>query len=170
MSKLLAIHKAILVKELIKQEKKSPDSSTKVAAIIFNINKNNLKIMARGCNQPINKNEDLFSWDEKNFQKDDCKYHYIIHAEINAIMNYLKKYSFNDLKNEAMIVSIFPCCECAKWIINSKINKIYYLNNKYPNNSLYISAEKLFNKFKIDIEKFSTKNSKEKEIFGKYFF
>ena len=56
----------------------------------------------------------------------DTKYAYVVHAEVNAILN-----SPRSLKDCILYVSLFPCNECAKAIIQSGIRKIVYESDKY---------------------------------------
>lgn len=56
----------------------------------------------------------------------DTKYPYVVHAEPNAILN-----STVPLDNTTMYVTLFPCHECAKLIIQSGIKSLVYTDNKY---------------------------------------
>mgnify|MGYP003496436163 FL=1 len=56
----------------------------------------------------------------------DTKYPYVVHAELNAILN-----SIGDLKGCTIYVSLFPCHECVKAIIQSGIKEIIYEDEKY---------------------------------------
>ena len=62
----------------------------------------------------------------KNGDWIDTKYPYVVHAEANAIVN-----SYSPLKDCSLYVTLFPCNECAKLIIQSGIKKIYYENKEY---------------------------------------
>ena len=58
---------------------------------------------------------------------EDTKYSYVVHAELNAILNSRGK----NLKGATIYVDLFPCNECAKAIIQSGISEIIYLYDKY---------------------------------------
>ena len=50
----------------------------------------------------------------------------ILHAELNAILN-----SISHLQGCTIYVSLFPCHECVKAIIQSGIKEIIYEDDKY---------------------------------------
>ena len=70
------------------------------------------------------------------------KYPYVVHAEANAILN----------KNSAglggcrIYTILYPCCECAKLIIQSGIKEVIYLSNKYAGEWSFEAARILFEK------------------------
>ncbi len=103
--------------------KRSKDPSTQVGAVIVN-SKN--RIVGIGYNGFPKGCHDLeFPWEREGEFK-DTKYPYVVHAELNAILN------ANQLVHGCTIyVSLFPCNECAKAIIQSGITKIVYESNKY---------------------------------------
>jgi dCMP deaminase len=60
----------------------------------------------------------------KNGNWVDTKYPYVVHAEANAIVN-----SSSSLKGCSLYVTLFPCNECAKLMIQSGIKKVFYEND-----------------------------------------
>lgn len=104
--------------------KRSKDPSTQVGACIVNEEK---KIIGVGYNGLPNgcKDED-YPWDSREGKLPDTKYPYICHAELNAILN-----ATTSVKGAIIYVSLFPCNECAKAIIQSGIKEIVYLSDKY---------------------------------------
>ena len=58
----------------------------------------------------------------------DTKYLYVTHSELNAILNYRG----GSLEGAKLYVSLFPCNECAKAIIQSGIKTVVYEVDKYP--------------------------------------
>ena len=52
---------------------------------------------------------------------DDNKYFYTVHSELNAILNYRG----GSLEGSKIYVTLFPCNECAKAIIQSGIKGRY---------------------------------------------
>jgi len=104
--------------------KRSKDPNTQVGACI--VDQNN-KIVGMGYNGfPIGCSDDELPWEGKADKENETKYPYVVHAEANAILN-----STKDLHSARMYVGLFPCNECAKLIIQSGINEIVYLSDKY---------------------------------------
>lgn len=102
---------------------RSKDPSTQVGACIVNRRK---RIVGIGYNGfPIGIDDDTYPWEnEGGFL--DTKYPYVVHAEPNAILN-----STVSLEDSTLYVTLFPCHECAKLIIQSGITEIVYAENKY---------------------------------------
>ncbi len=53
----------------------------------------------------------------------------MIHAEANAILNY--RGSLKDLDHATVYVTLFPCHECAKTLVQAGIGEVVYLDDKY---------------------------------------
>ena len=51
----------------------------------------------------------------------------VCHAELNAILNK----NSADVKNCTIYVSLFPCNECAKLVIQSGIKEVIYASDKH---------------------------------------
>jgi len=102
---------------------RSKDPNTQVGACI--VNRKN-RIVGIGYNGfPIGIDDDQYPWDnEGDFL--NTKYPYVVHAEPNAILN-----STVSLDDAVLYVTLFPCHECAKLIIQSGIKEIVYVENKY---------------------------------------
>lgn len=101
---------------------RSKDPSTQVGACIINQDKRIIGIGYNGL--PMGMNDDDFPW-EKEGDFVNTKYPYVVHAEANAILN-----STQDLKGATIYVTLFPCNECMKLIIQSGIKEIIYESNK----------------------------------------
>ena len=102
--------------------KRSKDPNTQVGACI--VDKNNV-ILSTGYNGfPYGCSDDEFPWDRDG---DDTKYKYVVHAELNAILNSRGK----SLTGAKLYVDLFPCNECAKAIIQSGVGEVVYLYDKY---------------------------------------
>ena len=115
--------------------KRSKDPSTQVGACI--VNKNNV-IESIGYNGlPKGCSDDEFPW-EKEGETLNTKYPFVVHAELNAILNSKGK----DLSGCRIYVALFPCNECAKAIIQSGISEVIYLSDKYANTDS-VKASKL---------------------------
>lgn len=80
---------------------------------------------------------------------------YVCHSELNAILNAGK-----DLHGATMYVTLYPCNECAKAIIQSGIKKVIFLDDKYKNSENNIAARFLFKIAGIETVQY-TKSSRE---------
>lgn len=102
---------------------RSKDPNTQVGACI--VNEDNV-IVGMGYNGlPKGCSDDDFPWGNVG-EALETKYVFVVHAELNAILN-----SQADLKGATIYVSLFPCNECAKAIIQSGISRIVYEDDKY---------------------------------------
>lgn len=116
---------------------RSKDPSTKVGACIVNDDK---KIIGIGYNGfPFGCSDDEFPWQKNSEDYLENKYPYVVHAEPNAILN-----STTSLKGATMYVTLFPCNECAKLIIQSGIKHIVYLEDKYHDSLSNQASRKMF--------------------------
>ena len=103
--------------------KRSKDPSTQVGACVAS--KKN-KVLTMGYNgTPIGVDDDKMPW-ERFGSPLETKYLYVCHAELNAILN-----SPTSLEDGRIYVTLFPCNECAKLIIQSGIKEIVFLSDKY---------------------------------------
>ncbi len=102
--------------------RRSKDPSTQVGACI--VSQDNLNTTTRYNGMPKGCSDDEFPWDRTG---EETKYPYVVHAELNAILNA----NGRDLRGSRLYVALFPCNECAKAIIQSGIKEVYYLSDKY---------------------------------------
>lgn len=103
---------------------RSKDPSTQVGACIVD---NESRILSTGYNGfPSGCSDDEFPWDREG-DFGDTKYPFVVHAELNAILNARGK----NLTGAKIYVALFPCNECAKAIIQSGIKEVIYLSDKY---------------------------------------
>lgn len=131
--------------------KRSRDTSTQVGACIVD----NHKILSTGYNgMPRTCDEAGLPWD-RDKEWLETKYPYVVHAELNAILNAPR----TNLKDCALYVTLFPCCECAKAILQSGITEVHYLEDKHPNDDTYIAAKRLLNLSKIKVIKHEIKEN-----------
>ena len=115
--------------------KRSKDPNTKVGACIVN---SEHRIVGIGYNGfPVGCSDDEFPWGrDGDFL--DTKYPYVVHAEPNAILNANSK-----TQGCTLYVSLFPCNECAKLIIQSGIKEIVYMDDKYNGTESDIASKKM---------------------------
>ena len=108
--------------------KRSKDPNTQVGACIVS---DTNRILSIGYNGTPNGFEDkYFPWDRTGDFL-ETKYAFVCHAEMNAISNF--KGNKKDLENAKLYVTVFPCNECAKLMIQNGIKEIIYLSDKYKN-------------------------------------
>ena len=103
---------------------RSKDPNTKVGACIVDENK---KVVSIGYNgMPSGCDESQLSWNKGEGL--DSKYLYVCHAEFNAILN---TRNGSALRGCTLYVTLFPCNECTKAIIQTGIKEVVYISNKY---------------------------------------
>ena len=117
--------------------KRSKDPNTNVGACIVD---NDHKVVSIGYNgMPKGLNENKLSWNKNEGL--DSKYLYVCHAEFNAILNTKNN---TNLKGCTIYVTLFPCNECAKAIIQVGISKVIYLEDKYHDSTETKASRLLF--------------------------
>lgn len=117
---------------------RSKDPNTQVGACI--VSEDN-KILSMGYNGlPIGCSDDEFPWNRKGDPLDN-KYMYTAHSELNAILNYRG----GSLDNAKMYVTLFPCNECAKAIIQAGIKTLVYDSDKYADTASVIASKRMLN-------------------------
>ena len=77
----------------------------------------------------------------------NTKYAYVVHAELNAILN-----SSKSVRDCTIYVSLFPCNECAKAIIQSGIKKIVYESDKYADSDNTIASKRMLKAANVQLE------------------
>lgn len=117
---------------------RSKDPGTQVGACIVNSRKRIIGIGYNGF--PTGCSDDELPWDREGDYL-ETKYPYVCHAEMNAITNASNK---PDLDGASMYVSLFPCNECAKLIVQVGIKEVVYLSDKYHDDPVFIAARKIF--------------------------
>lgn len=105
---------------------RSKDPSTQVGACI--VNKDN-KVLSLGYNGLTKRmNDDDFYWNsigEKTGDMTKNKDYFVVHAERNAILNF--RGNSKELEGSTLYVTLYPCVECTKEIIQVGIKKVIYL-------------------------------------------
>ena len=104
---------------------RSKDPNSQVGACI--VSEDN-KILSIGYNGfPRGCSDDEFPWNRDGDDPLKNKYFYVAHSELNAILNYRG----GSLEGAKIYVSLFPCNECAKAIIQAGIKTVIYDSDKY---------------------------------------
>jgi dCMP deaminase len=128
--------------------KRSKDPSTKVGACIVDENKHIIGTGYNGAPRGFDDNEMPWGREGEFLQ---TKYPYVVHAELNAILN-----STRNLKGSKLYVTLFCCNECAKAIAQSGIEEIIYLENKYKTTDGVKAAELILKNAKVKVRQFKT--------------
>ncbi|KMS97695.1 hypothetical protein BVRB_5g124400 [Beta vulgaris subsp. vulgaris] len=101
----------------------------------------------RGCS------DDKLPWAKKSKSEDplETKYPYVCHAEVNAILNR----NHASAAGQKLYVTMFPCNECAKLIIQSGVSEvIYFVEKRLPNSDkCYVASHKLLSMANVKVRK-----------------
>ncbi len=116
---------------------RSKDPNTQVGCCI--VSRDN-KILSMGYNGlPNGCSDDEFPWERDGEDPLETKYLYTVHSELNAILNY----GGGTLKGAKIYVSLFPCNECAKAIIQAGIKEVIYACDKYEDTVSVIASKRM---------------------------
>ena len=116
---------------------RSKDPNTQVGACIVS---DDNKILSMGYNGlPIGCSDDEFPWSREGDPLEN-KYIYTAHGELNAILNYRG----GSLEGAKIYVTLFPCNECAKAIIQSGIKTVVFECDKYADTPSVIASKRMF--------------------------
>ena len=128
---------------------RSKDPGTQVGACI--VGEDN-KILSIGYNGfPRGCSDDEFPWAREAESELDTKYMYVTHAELNAILNF----SGGSLQGSRIYVTLFPCNECAKAIVQSGIRTLIYESDKYANTEKFIASRMILNAAGVQLVEYS---------------
>ena len=117
---------------------RSKDPNTQVGACIVS---NDNKILSMGYNGfPVGCSDEEFPWDRDGDDDLDTKYPFVTHSELNAILNYRG----GSLEGTKLYVSLFPCNECAKAIIQAGIKTVVYDSDKYLGTAANRASKRMF--------------------------
>ena len=116
---------------------RSKDPGTQVGCCIVSTDN---KILSVGYNGfPTGCSDNEFPWDREAVSSYDTKYNYVVHAELNAILNFKGQ----GLKGAKVYTTLFPCNECAKALIQVGISEIIYLEDKYADTAEIKSSKRM---------------------------
>ena len=115
---------------------RSKDPHSQVGSVIVSPDNKILSIGYNGC--PRGCSGDEYPWAREGDAL-DTKYLYVTHSELNAILNYRG----GNLEGSKIYVSLFPCNECSKAIIQSGICEIIYDDDKYPDAESVIASKRM---------------------------
>ena len=115
---------------------RSKDPHTQVGACI--VSQDN-KILSMGYNGfPIGCSDDAFPWEREGEGAENQDF-YTTHSELNAILNYRG----GSLDGAKLYVTLFPCNECAKAIIQAGIRTVIYDSDKYAGTPSVIASKRM---------------------------
>lgn len=126
---------------------RSKDPSTQVGAAIVD---ENHRVVSVGYNGfPSGVSDADFPWQRVGGVL-ESKYAFVVHAELNAILN-----SQRSVRGCTIYVSLFPCNECAKAIIQSGIKKIVYESDKYNGTDTNIASKRMLKVAGVELVRIS---------------
>ncbi|MCI6648927.1 MAG: dCMP deaminase family protein [Lachnospiraceae bacterium] len=130
---------------------RSKDPHTQVGCCIVSPDH---KILSMGYNGfPRGCSDDDFPWKREGPPLEN-KYFYTTHSELNAILNYRG----GSLEGSSLYVTLFPCNECAKAIIQAGIKEIVYDSDKYENEPSTIASKKMLSSAGVEFRKYKRSN------------
>lgn len=138
---------------------RSKDPSTQVGAVIANQENKQISIGYNGL--PDGMSDDDFYWNSPGEEIKDLyttKNPWVVHAERNAILNC----KGTRLDGTTLYVTLFPCNECAKSIIQSGIKKVVYLR-MYRHNDLVDITKAMFDYAGVEYVPFNKNKDFSKE-------
>ena len=118
---------------------RSKDPNSQVGCCIVSSDN---KILSMGYNGfPMGCSDDEFPWNRENAAEDpyNAKYMYVTHSEMNAILNFRG----GSLEGSKLYVTLFPCNECTKAIIQSGIKTVIYACDKYADTPSVKAAKRM---------------------------
>ena len=128
---------------------RSKDNNSQVGACIVSPEN---KILSLGYNgMPIGCNDDDMPWEREGSDL-DTKYMYVCHSELNAILNSPN----HDLRGSRMYVTLFPCNECAKAIIQAGITTIVYGEDKYADTPAVRASKRMLDAAGVTYRKYES--------------
>ena len=145
--------------------KRSKDPNCQVGAVIVSSDDRILSVGYNGL--PNGCSDDEFPWIKDAASELDTKYPYVCHAELNAILNF--KGDSRELKGSTLYVTIYPCNECAKAIIQAGISKVVYIKNGQPDSVANIASTKLLEAAGVEIQKYEYAYNKTANVIDKIY-
>ena len=133
---------------------RSKDPNTQVGACIVSGDESSYGknvIISTGYNGfPLGCSDDVFPWEREGGEPNSTKYPFVVHAELNAILNAHGK----SLIGTKIYVALFPCNECAKAIIQSGIREVIYLSDKYSDTDSTKASKRMLESAGVRLTRF----------------
>ncbi|MBQ2287682.1 MAG: dCMP deaminase family protein [Lachnospiraceae bacterium] len=132
---------------------RSKDPNSQVGSCIVSTDN---KILSMGYNGfPLGCSDDDYPWAREGDPL-ETKYIYVTHSELNAILNYRG----GNLEGAKLYVSLFPCNECAKAIIQSGIREVIYLDDKYADTPSVMASKRMLNSAGVKFRRYEPSGRK----------
>ncbi len=132
----------------------SKDPNTQVGSCIVD---NKERIISTGYNCPPKGFDDAkFPWAREGDEL-ETKYPYVCHSELNAIA---AGACGHDLSGSTIYVTLFPCNECAKMIVQFGIKKVIYLSDKYNGTKSNTASKKILEEANVECVEYTPKGRK----------
>ncbi|MBN1517898.1 dCMP deaminase family protein [Candidatus Sumerlaeota bacterium] len=126
---------------------RSKDPHSQVGCCVVSRDK---KILGVGYNGfPIGCSDEELPWGREGAFL-ETKYPYVCHAELNAVMNS----NFADLRGAIVYVTLFPCNECTKLLIQKGVGRIVYLSDKYHDSDSSVASRRMLDMAGVEYEAF----------------
>jgi len=124
----------------------SKDPSTKVGAVIARADKSIVSLGFNGYPRGV---------PDINLDDRDYKYPRVVHAEMNAILS-----ARTSVEGCSLYVTMFPCSDCAKAIIQSGIKEVYFRggDKEFVDRWKGCVAEQMFNHAGVKISQVGGSN------------
>ena len=133
---------------------RSKDPNSQVGCCIVSSDNKILSIgyngFPRGCS------DDDFPWSREDEDPLKTKYIYVTHSELNAILNFRG----GSLEGSKLYVSLFPCNECAKAIIQAGIKTVIYDSDKYDGTPAVSASKMMFQAAGVTFQKYEASDRK----------
>lgn len=128
---------------------RSKDPNTQVGCCIVDKEQ---RILSTGYNGlPWGCSDDEYPWEREGSDQNATKYPFVVHAELNAILNARGK----NLTGAKLYVALFPCNECAKAIIQSGIAEVVYLSDKYAATPATLASRRMLSSAGVKMTPFT---------------
>ena len=128
---------------------RSKDPNTQVGCCIVDKEQ---RILSTGYNGlPWGCSDDEYPWEREGSDQNATKYPFVVHAELNSILNARGK----NLTGAKLYVALFPCNECAKAIIQSGIAEVVYLSDKYATTPATLASRRMLSSAGVKLTPFT---------------
>lgn len=129
---------------------RSKDPSTQAGAVV--VGKDNIVVGVGYNGWPRGIASDALPW-EREGDFENTKYAYVCHAEENAIYN-----ANNSVVDCKIYCTLFPCNECAKTIIQNRIQEVIYESDKYADTPAVRASKKMLKLAKVPFRNYTRKS------------
>lgn len=126
---------------------RSKDPNTQVGACIVDSFHHIISLGYNGS--PQDYPDDLIPWDKREGNQYQTKYVYVCHSEFNAILN-----SPVSVRGMTLYVTLFPCHDCAKAIVQAGIKEVVYEDDKYNGTDSNMISKQILDTCQVTYRKY----------------